>query len=417
MSIILQSVEKKIIKHRFLATALLLGVGFLIRSAGIMLAPPTNGIPIGEPLTIALNLAQSGAYANPFGASGPSAHCPPGYPLVGALIFKLLGFSKSSVIVLRLFSALVASASFALLLPIGLQIGIPATLSFAAAAVGVFIPVNFLAQTSGQFDAAFSTLFLTVGVFWIAKSHSPAFWSIPRSLAFGLLVGVAALFNPVPALTLGVWIGVMAMTKSISHQRVGLILVVALSTLAPWAIRNYITFDEWIWTRDNFGLELDISNNDTAKPVLEENMLQYFKHPYSDHQEAIKVKQMGEPAYSRMRFESAKAWIRQNPLQFAELTAKRIYRFWIPAYPRVWQTIIAVAESILGIAGILWFASRYRHNAFFFMLCVLVVFPLTYYIVQASGRYRFPIEPVLLLGATGLFFRPTPEAFGPGSKP
>jgi hypothetical protein len=55
--------------------------------------------------------------------------------------------------------------------------------------------------------------------------------------------------------------------------------------------------------------------------------------------------------------------------------------------------------SLLCLLGTL-FASRARHPETFLFAVVPLVFPLVFYLTHASARYRFPIDPILLILAT-----------------
>ncbi|MGA9626772.1 MAG: hypothetical protein WBQ65_20020 [Bryobacteraceae bacterium] len=118
--------------------------------------------------------------------------------------------------------------------------------------------------------------------------------------------------------------------------------VVVLSMLAPWAIRNYRVLGSLIWTRSNFGLESQVSNNNTMTADLERNVrLPGFAslHPLAGPDERAKVRIAGEVAYQRSKQRQALAWIASHKRRFLLLTAGRFRLFWLPNMRRPWQAV------------------------------------------------------------------------------
>jgi hypothetical protein len=159
--------------------------------------------------------------------------------------------------------------------------------------------------------------------------------------------------------------------------------VLVLSILAPWAIRNYRVLGSLIWTRSNFGLELQVSNNDTMTADLERNVrLPGFAllHPFPGSEERAKVRMAGEVEYQRSK--------------------QRL--FWLPDMRWPWQSVFEAALTLLGLCGLAFLFWK-RHAFAWVATAVLVAYPAVYYVIQVSPRYRFPLEPILLLLAANLF--------------
>jgi hypothetical protein len=172
--------------------------------------------------------------------------------------------------------------------------------------------------------------------------------------------------------------------------------------LAPWVIRNQRVLGSPGWTRSNFGLEMALSNTEGSAPTLEQNVLpggiHSRMHPWFNRAELGKVAAMGEIDYNREKLQKAKVWIAGHPAGFLWLTVRRFAFFWFPVMVRPVQTALNALITLLAFFGlVVWFrqASPVR------MLPVLFIatYPLPYYVIETSSRYRFPLEPIMLLFA------------------
>jgi hypothetical protein len=353
-----------------------------------------------EPIKIAISLVTQGTYADAYGKGvGPTAHTPPAYPLIAALLMKLAGID-TGIILLSILNGLASSLAFALMPVICDRFGVDPFISRTTGLAGA-IPINLSTiQVSPQFETAFGALLFML-IFWrIARLGSHQAGSAAAGAVLGLFCGLATLFNPALLPVVSVWVVLCLMIQFRSWLSFTVCTaIVTLLVLAPWAIRNRIALGETIWTRSNLGLELDVSNHDRADPVHEVNFFSDFRHPFVDEVEREKVRQMGELAYMRLRMANALQWIQTHPSRFVSLTVRRVFWFWIPWKPVLLMRIYEVLLAALGIAGFVLWSRRGDRRAWFGLVAVLV-FPAIYYVVQSTLRYRFPLEPVLLTGAT-----------------
>jgi hypothetical protein len=119
-------------------------------------------------------------------------------------------------------------------------------------------------------------------------------------------------------------------------------------------------------------------------------------HPSQTASEALLVRSMGEIAYNAQKQTEAEDWIRSHPGEFARLTAHRVIAWWFP--PGGIRTPINALVTILAFAGLvlIWRAARPLGVVF---LATWIVYPLVYYIVQWSSKYRSPMDWELCLCA------------------
>ena len=181
----------------------------------------------------------------------------------------------------------------------------------------------------------------------------------------------------------------------LSRARRAMVVVVAGAALAclPWFIRNYREFHAVFFVRDNFGLELSVSNNPCARPTMVENFLSGCHdrtHPNANPDIAGQVIDKGEIRFNHDQLRQAIGWITSNPRAFAWLTAQRFMRFWFPYLGSLRYAIPMGILTILSIAGLALMYSDHRLAALLFA-STLFVYPLIHYLIQFEARYRYPI--------------------------
>jgi hypothetical protein len=180
-------------------------------------------------------------------------------------------------------------------------------------------------------------------------------------------------------------------------------LLVFAIALVPWTIRNYRVFGKIIVLRSNFGLELWLGNNpdvtDTWSPTL---------HPNDSRAEAEKYKQMGEIAFMAEKQREAFAFMRTHPADTVRFIFRRFVNNWLAITDSpvdMWATsplylkafiVMNFLLSLLTMLGTL-FAYRSNPEEAFPYAMVLLVFPLIFYLTHTSLRYRFPMDPIMMI--------------------
>jgi hypothetical protein len=190
-------------------------------------------------------------------------------------------------------------------------------------------------------------------------------------------------------------------------QKLALALM-PFAVISPWLVRNYEVFHHIVLIRDNLGTELWNSNNACATFSFKINRsINCFQHPNESLAEASKVRAMGEYDYNQEKLREALAWIKDNPGKFAELTKQRFLAFWFFTPGRGYFSGGHIPASILMIwltaplsVGGLWLLSKNQRNTAGICLVWLILFPVIYYIIQFTPRYRYPIWWASLLPAS-----------------
>jgi hypothetical protein len=385
-------------RSSYKAAVAIFALGWLLR---IMLlvwtSPPAEKT---EPLLIAISLAEKGQFADAFApGTGPSAHSVPGFPILAAAVYKTIGTGRSADWTLSLASAMAISGSFALLPLIAEAAALPLLSGTLAGLGGALLPTSFWSQTSGKHEAPFTAFAFSILLLqFVQVMRKDQALSKNNAVRLGIAGVLGFLFNPTLLLIWAGWMLLLIASNLQKAWRPFFIFAIAplLVVIGLWTVRNRISLGEWIVSRSNLGLELGVSYNDGAKVSLEEN-LNDFRHPYSNLEEAALIRRIGEVDYSKSRGEEAKQWIAAHPKQAAQLLASRFLLFWSPKMARGWQRVLETLLSLTALFGAARAFAKHRSTTLL-VGAAMLIYPLIYYIVQSSPRYRLPIEPVLWLG-------------------
>lgn len=361
---------------------------------------------IGRPETvkIAMALAASGSFADPYAVpTGPTAHSPPVYPLLISPLYAIFGDTRRADLARMIFSALVACSEYALLPYVARALGLGIRPGVLAGFAGALIPLHHWPECMGDFETAWAAVFLELSVLFFARflkkpPVSPA--SAARAggwWAFGLLLAP----NVLPVL-LG-FAAVVAWRRGLGRPGAlrwcAVFTGAMLAGIAPWLARNYVQLGGVAFVRDNFGLELYVSNNDQALADAGPNMGTSFfqtEHPHPNRAAAEQLKREGELNFERERLRRTAAWIRGNPGKFLRLTLARFRNFWFPDLRFRINQLALWAITCAGFTGLglLLFENRLAAAT---LASVLATFPAVYYVLQNNLRYQHPIYWVLLL--------------------
>ena len=352
------------------------------------------------------SIASGHGFSNPYGDStGPTAWEPPVYPYLIGGVFKLFGpYSDSSAWVLLVINSLFTALTC---IPIFLiaQKSFGAKVGVWSAWIWALFPYAMYWSIRWVWDTTLAPLLLSL-IFLVCLQMED--WPGRRGWAiYGALWGVAALSNPSMLSFLpfsGLWVWYRRHKQGLrSLGGVVLASVIFSACLTPWLVRNYRTFGQFVFIRDDFGVQLRLGNGPYADGIL-----MAYLQPNLNALEFEKFRRFGELAYAEGRKRQAFDWVRDHPGRFAVISFKRFVYYWagVPkATSRLglfdFRNSLFLASSVLAIWGLGWAVRKKRRGAWLYLWLALS-YPTIYYFVFPHARYRHPIEPELLIVAVYL---------------
>src|SRR6266853_3682515 len=288
---------------------------------------------------VAFALAGHLGFANPFKIpTGPTSVVAPVYPFILAGIYELFGKGSPAEAVRQILSCGVTCLQFALLPALAMAANITPRVGVLAALLGGLSPLRNWIETKATFETPYTALLLVILtlltlLLWNLGQPSGGWaWFHGATWGFSLLLAPQLL----PILFGYLALGVLRFHTSEfrSYLRFSLILLFAATiVLTPWTIRNYYVFHRLMFVRGSFGLELSLSNNDSALPAFEQNHLTKGYQeigPLVNLSAAQAVARLGESSYFNEQMHTAYRWIASNRRRFLRLTVERVGDFWFP---------------------------------------------------------------------------------------
>lgn len=381
---------------------------------------------------IAYSLAVGKGFASPFRVdTGPTAWETPVYPLIVAGVFRIFGtFTFESFVAAVLLNILFSSFACVPIYFVGKRIDGTAVAAAAAWLWAIFptaivIPYQWIWDTSLSALLAATILWATLA---LEGSRRARDWSL-----YGLLWGFTLMTNGTMAALLPFLLGWLMWRARESGEtsserlapergeewparpaggrakewllRPALAAGIMVLCCVPWTVRNYLVFHSFIPLRSVLGLQMWLGNNDQYH-----DFFPGWLHPIDSPTERAKYVRMGEIAYMREKRQEAVHWMLSHPKREAQLFEQRFIATWL-ATPHplrdflrsrdlliraVFVTNLLASLGALGGIAVLYQNPKTRPYAFPIAVYPLV-FPIVFYLSQALLRYRYPIDPVVML--------------------
>lgn len=384
------------------AWGLVFRIGYVVLAHSYRFKPGSENFNFGWEIgRIAHSLALGMGFSNPMnGITGPTAWIAPVYPLMVAAAFKLFGVYSYHAALVMLCVNSVFSALTAVPVYLVTRKCFNEGVARWSAWLWTLLPYTMYWAVRWVWETSMSTFMLAM-LLWltieVAERGTMRLWAW-----WGFVWGALALTNPACTIVLPFFAGWVVWQRVRAREawfwRAVLSAVICVALLTPWTVRNYRVFHKFIFVRGNAGAELRLGNG----PGADGTWMSYL-HPTQDPTQLKLYREMGEVAYVEMRKQQAITWIKEDPARFAGVSLRKVYYFWA-GVPRLaksrWlgQTKNAafMLTSILAWWG-LGRAVQKRVRAVFLFACLMVIYPLTYYLIFPSPRYRHPIEPAMTI--------------------
>jgi len=362
-----------------------------------------------EPGDIAYSIAVGRGFGSPFRVdTGPTAFTTPVYPLLVAGVFEIFGTFNFHAFLATiglniLFSTLTCVPVFYAGKRIaGVAVGAGAAWMWAIFPNAAIIPFQWVWDTSLSGLLAATILWATLVV---ADSERARDWC-----AYGVLWGVALMTNATLLAGLPFLLGWMAYRqrkRADDHliPRLAAAAAAIVICCAPWTIRNYAVFHSFIPLRSALGLQMWLGNNDQYRDSFPGGL-----HPIDNSAERAKYVRMGEVAYMQEKQTEAIRWIASHPRRELTLFKDRFIATWAGTphplkdflrTPSFLIRSVFVCNVLAGMGAlvgtVLFFADRKLRPYAVPATAFPIVFPFASYMSQALFRYRYPIDPMVLL--------------------
>jgi len=340
---------------------------------------------------------------------GPSAVMPPGYVALVAAVYALFGTeTPTASFVLyginALATALCVLCAFFMTRRIGGE--------FAAWLAAIVVTVNptLIGFTNFIWDTNLFCLGVAVAALMSLRlADKPA--GPGRWLCFGLYLGALALLNP--AMTLAYPFLVLWPLTKVHGCRFGpLLRGIAVSVLGwalvitPWTVRNYIHFDQLIYIRGGFAIELWLGVCPDADAQGGEVYKRQFPLLNDDVQR--RISSIGERAYITDCGDRAKAAIEADPTRFIRLVGERAVDYFLgtvyshaapgeSGWPRSTSRAVICAFLAAEFLAVLVLLVLRRPPAsdVWWLLAIVFSFSVVYCLTHIFVRFRAPTEPLV----------------------
>jgi hypothetical protein len=137
-------------------------------------------------------------------------------------------------------------------------------------------------------------------------------------------------------------------------------------------------------------------------------------HPATSQEEFLRYASLGEVEYMNRALNDAVAFIRENPEKFLWLSLQRIEHFWFNEFSGKDESKkkLGLSFSIAGIAQIIYILpvpfmlwgivlALQRKIGVAPLIFFILSIPAVYYVTHAGlTRYRYPVEPMIILFAS-----------------
>lgn len=345
-----------------------------------------------------------------------TAFWPVGYP---ALLGGLFYFFSASVLTGQLANLFFGCLSLYLIIKIAHHLTGSESITKLTAIIFTLYPNNI----------AYSSLLLTETVFtallllacWIFIRKEDVLSGVLSGVVFGLatLIKSQTIVFPVALAFLSFLVVKSTRFKFVTLAKILAVYLALGVVLAPWAIRNYSVFDEFVLVSTNGGISMLAGNNPDMVPDYKSDyamgvgLMKSVGHPYKPELEVSKdAKRM------------AQQWIKNNPDKFLALVPHKIWRLWAADGEAEWSYQATNAEYAKH--KIIYRTTRIINQIYYVLIIVFaLMFPVFYIrksmdngnpwiwlgylfamiitaisiVFSGQSRYHYPVMPFLMINA------------------
>lgn len=347
-----------------------------------------------EIINIASSLSSHKGFSSPFGIqSGPTAWIPPIYPTLVAAIFTLLGLRSNAAGMTILAMQALFSALTCLPLYVIAKRAFDENCAVWTAWGWALFPYEVLIPGFFVWETSLSCFLMTLLCYTSLNLSRDDKWN---QISVGVLWGVAALTNTALIAVMPFFLFAPHFKRPGPFPLKSIATVILVSTLVvcPWILRTRYALGAIVPVRSNFGEELWVGNHEGGNGRIE-----FGIGPLDNDSERERYRSMGEISYVRQRRAEAVHFIYQSPGRFCRLAFYRFRYWWFAMGDAAPIFTFYRILTLISFAGIALALPKINDPPVLTILSGIVIYPLVYYVTDVYVRYRYPIEPFLMLFA------------------
>jgi len=280
----------------------------------------------GEPYLVAKNIVAGLSFTFTYPIThltGPTCYVTPLYTYLQAAILYS-GFGERGI---QFINILFLQAACAALYVFFRRFTSPILALAIFAAVSFYVPFWILAYSLEPNSLNLLLVVLSVICLYdLAKAPTQKGW-----LTLGILFGIQLLLRPDILIGVALFAPWLVIARK-SHTKetlkgLAIALLIALAMVAPWTVRNFVTFHKFVLVSANSGMNLYEGNNYVAtgefseNPATDESRREFQAiQEYSQSHDQIEV--------DRYRLELAKQWMLSHPVKVITLDMKKVWYHW-----------------------------------------------------------------------------------------
>jgi 4-amino-4-deoxy-L-arabinose transferase-like glycosyltransferase len=346
----------------------------------------------------------------------------PTQPLLIAAVFSVFGHNY---LALRLVSAVIGAVSCVVGCQLARSLFGPTAAVFAGLMLALY---PHLVYVSALFEYPQTLGILLVGTFLLVCVRFADERSVATRFVAGLLLGTIILTLPSLLIYAPVFLLLLYRRDCSRGQNAGFVaaaLAGLVLTVGSWTWRNYAAYQQVIFVNMAAGVNLWVANNETyalyGKPAVVPacgkgyEWTDYCKEHlavFADIKRRNLSTTMQVVELDRQGREHATRFVREHPLQFAQLTARKVVQLWSPwpdavttgraqggAYRNLISALAYIPVLVLGCAGLI-LSARQRWRRLVPVYVFMVTFIAPFAVFLPTMRYRLPLDYLLILFAS-----------------
>ncbi len=378
--------------------ATIVGVGLLIRATYVLIAPQIDPVLRRDPLygdasgyhVLAINLLKGLGLT--WDGETPTSYRMPGYPVFLAMIYLLAGPNLQAV---RLVQAILGALTCVPVYIIARRLSGDVTATLAG--LGVALHPLLIYMTGWLYSETLFLWLLWIGLWLLVRMLDSGL--LRRDVLAGIVLGLATLVRPeivvIPLFAVG--IGVLLRWPRMVLGSLVVVQLALMSVVLPWAVRNMLVHQAFVFLTTNTGSNLYGGNNplaDGGSRLDVPFVLLGFSEIDSDHE------------LTRRAWE----WIRTNPRAFLSILPSKLIKFFSPGEMEnrgnalgQWVLLLNLAYGSFLLLMVFGAVKSWKEKIGGMLIALVAWYMLMALIFYGGTRVALPVAPALVvLAASGV---------------